>query len=165
MYMSSTTQIFVSYVVAFVCVISGLLWAQSAFAAPMTLRSDEDNGRYYALKAKVAYLTAFVDALREGEYSPQPTFIVVLDGNIVSVVGTLARDPQPERMEICGPLQKGTVDWGDGTVGPIMGLGCSGDVHEFAIQHAYRASDSYRIEITDSMGRDQGHVVAVQVKD
>lgn len=136
-----------------------------AHASTMTLSSETESNRLYELRAKIEYLKAFIGALREGDFSPAPTFLVVLDGNVVSVVGTIARDPQPAMVEVCGPMQKGEIDWGDGTIEAIMGLGCSGDVHQFVVQHEYAASDSYKLRVTDNASRDKTHVVAVNVAD
>lgn len=141
-----------------------LMAAVTASAAEMSVVSSDTTTRYFELQAKVVYLEAWLLALQNGELTPAPTFLTVLDANTASVVGTLARDAQPDLFEVCGPLQKGTIDWGDGTTEALMGLGCSGDVHTFIEQHTYATSGSYQITITDGADRTHTRVVAVVVE-
>lgn len=149
--------------------IASLMIVFSAMTLPV-LANDvelqaEASSRYYELKAKVEYLLAFIDALRDGERSPAPTFVTVISGSQVSVFGTVARDPQTDLIEICGPMSKGSIDWGDGTKETILGLGCSGDVQTFSFAHEYTESGSYKIRAEDLMGRDKTHVVAPKIQE
>lgn len=141
-----------------------IVWATPAQAATMELTSEAPE-THFTLKAKVAYLTAFVEALREGELSPEPTFVTALRSDAVTVAGTVARTPQPDRVETCGPMVKGEIDWGDGTVEDLYGLGCSGDAHAFTRHHRYAESGSYEITVTDTEGRETSRVVAVRVAE
>lgn len=156
-----TTLTLVALLIALTC---GVLFTNTASAATAEISSEESPNRIYELRAKVAYLTAFVDALRDGERSPAPTYLVTVKGSMVSAIGTVARDPQPDMMEICGPMNKGMVNWGDGTHTPLLGLGCSGDAHTFAVGHKYEESGSYKIVVTDLADRTKKHVVAVKVE-
>ncbi len=134
-------------------------------ASAQELTVEQTTNDYYRLKAKVAYLTAWVEALREGEQTPAPTFITILDANTVTLVGTITRNPRPDVVEVCGPLSKGTLDWGDGTTGSIVGLGCAGDASTFEVQHVYTESGSYEIKVKDHEQRSTTRVVAVNVTD
>jgi len=131
-----------------------------AYANTMTLSSEPSS--YFELKAKVVYLQAFLEALLDGDMSPAPTFISSLNGDVISITGTVARNPNPDMMELCGPMIKGQIEWGDGVVESIRGLGCSGDAQMFAMHHRYAESGSYEIRIKDQEGRSERHVVAVR---
>ena len=137
--------------------------ATPAQAATMTLDSDSPN-RLYELKAKIKYLETYIEALRDGDLTPQPTFIVTLKGPEVSIFGTIARDRVVGLMELCGPTNKGQIGWGDGTVEPIVGLGCSGDVHTFASQHVYTESGNYKIRVEDTLDRGSTHNLAIRIR-
>ncbi len=131
--------------------------------AAQELAVETTTNDYYNLKAKVAYLTAWVEALRERKLTPPPTFVTILDGDTVSLIGTLAQNPKPDMAEICGPMTKGALDWGDGTVGNIVGLGCAGDAQTFEVQHIFEETGSYVIKVTDLEQRSTTHVVAVNI--
>ncbi len=140
-----------------VAAVLAVLPAQAA--EPMTLVTETEVEDYQTLKAKVAYLTAYLTALQEGE-ATDTTFVMALNGNLVQVNGTIVRERDSKMMEICGPMVKGTINWGDGTTESLHGLGCSGDVHTFATYHAYAAPGSYTITVSGGAGRDERSVVA-----
>lgn len=141
------------------------LGSSSAAAAQFSLTTVDTDDEYYELFATVRFLEAYLAALEDGERSPAPSYIVHLQANTVTVLGALARDPDPSRMEVCGPTTKGVIDWGDGSVEDISGLGCSGDVDAFVLQHTYDTSDSFHINVTDEQGREREHTVAVRVSE
>ncbi len=114
-----------------------------------------------SLQAKIAYLTSWIEALREGDLSPAPTLVSALKGDVVFIDGTLARDPGQIPVEVCGSVVKGHIDWGDGFSEPLRGLGCSGDSYTFTRFHRYSDSDSYQVKVTDGQGREGVRVVAV----
>lgn len=118
-------------------------------AAESTLTTAEKTPTYLELKAKVAYLRALLGALREGKTTPKPTFEMLVRGDVVEIQGTLARTPN-KMMEICGPMVKGYIDWGDGTTQSIHGLGCSGAVHTFSHVHQYAKPGLYHITLKQS---------------
>lgn len=134
-----------------------LALAPSARAAEaMTLATETED--LQVLKAKVAHLTAHLAALKAGEPTPD-TFVVALDGNVLRVDGTIVRVTDSKMMEICGPMVKGTIDWGDGVTEALHGLGCSGDVHTFTAYHAYTEGESVKVRVAGGGGRDATHVV------
>lgn len=156
---SNTNRLVVA--VATLLFLGSLGMAMPAQAQQLTLETTTND--YYRLKAKVVYLTAWVEALREGKQTPPPTFTTILDGSTVTLVGTITRNPLPDVAEVCGPISKGTLDWGDGTAGSIVGLGCAGDASTFEVQHTYTESGSYEIKVRDHEQRSTTRVVAVNV--
>ena len=150
-------------ITAAVLLLALCLLVPTSASASLTIGEDGVSN-ILKLEAKIKYLKAWIEALEDGEPTPGPTMLVYNAGRI-TLIGTLAQDPNPTRLEICGPMKKGTVDWGDGVVESIIGLGCSGDAHEFVAQHDYAESGSYPIMVTDTQGRTLRHVVAVLVKD
>lgn len=161
--MTHTTHISVSVTVMVLTVLLFVLMVAPVSAATMSLSTESQTTRILKLEAKVKYLTAWVAALREGEATPAPTVKVLNSGETFTVFGTLARDPDDARIEVCGPMEKGTIDWDDGNIQSITGLGCSGNVHEFVAKHEYAETGSRHIVITDGQGRSTTHVVWAMV--
>lgn len=159
MFAFSQTVTKISLAFLIVSLFAGALAMPVRAADSMVLATPTEVVDYQALKAKVAYLTAYLAALREGEPT-DTTFVVALNGNVAQVNGTIVRERDSKMMEICGPMVKGTIDWGDGTIESLHGLGCSGDVHTFVAYHAYETADSYTITVSGGAGRDESRVVA-----
>jgi hypothetical protein len=130
--------------IAFASMLSLLTTAK---AAEMTIANSTGTDAYMALQAKVEYLTALLATLKVGEEVPPPTFAMALSGDVAQVSGTIVRASQSGMMEICGPMTKGTIDWGDGIVEKLYGLGCSGDVFTFERFHQYDVPGSYKITV------------------
>ncbi len=120
---------------------------------------DAKTADYQSLKSMVAYLTAYLDATLSRKPVPT-TFVTALSGNVVRVDGTIVRAQNRNMMEICGPMVKGAIDWGDGVKESLHGLGCSGDVHRFVAYHAYGAKGSHTIAVSGGAGKDGSRVVA-----
>jgi len=161
--MTTSTTKLSAVAMALVLAIGSFFIAGPVAAQQLTVETTTND--YYRLKAKVVYLTAWIEALRGGKLTPPPTFITVLDGSTVTLVGTLAQNPKSDTAEVCGPMSKGSVDWNDGTVAIIVGLGCAGDASTFEVQHPYTKSGSYEVKVTDLEQRSTKHVVAVNVAE
>ncbi len=128
-------------------VLASFLFVSPAHAATSVTTSELPVDVYMALKAKVEYLTAVLNELTDGRDGvPDPTFAMALRGNVAQINGTIARKPT-DVIETCGPMTKGTVDWGDGVVETLYGLGCSGDVFTFERYHVYETPGSYKITV------------------
>lgn len=161
--MTTTFQTLISKALVAMLLLYGVV-AMVPEAKAATLESST-NSRIFELSAKLEYLKAFLKALQSGKHSPAPTYVVALNGDIGIISGTVARDADATRVEVCGPMSKGMVDWGDGVSETIRGLGCSGDAHAFKVFHRYRESGSYTITVTDATGRTKTHVIAVNAVD
>lgn len=148
---------------AVLVLVAGFAVSQASIvkADSMTLVVENTAATYMELKAKVAFLETLLAALKAGD-SPvvAPTFAMGLDSNVAMIAGTVLRTPNADLMELCGPMTKGTIDWGDGFSESLHGLGCSGDVHSFMMYHAYTERGSYIITVTDTEGRDETKVIA-----
>ena len=133
--------------------------AQTQTVVITTSKSSFDM--YLSLEAELKFLQAIVDQLKAGgTTSVAPTFATGMSGNTVKITGNITRADDAKGLETCGPLQKGTVDWGDGTTSKLMGLGCSGNIFTFSRSHAYSESGSYHVKVTDQAGRSLTRVVA-----
>jgi hypothetical protein len=148
-------------------VATALLAALLLTFAPMLTQAAEleaiaeeaKTADYQSLKSIVSYLTAYRDALEAGE-PVATTFVTALSGNVVRVDGTIVRAQNRNMMEICGPMVKGEIAWGDGVKESLHGLGCSGDVYRFVAYHAYDEKGSRTITVSGGAGRDERRVVA-----
>ena len=157
-----------SHLNRFVAAIVGglLLWAvggvSAAHAQTVIVTSSQTTfDIYLALEEEIKFLQAIVDQLKSGgTTSVAPTFVAGLSGNTVKINGTITRADDAKGFETCGPLQKGTIDWGDGTKVKLMGLGCSGNIFSFSRQHTYSDSGSYHVTVTDQADRTATRVVA-----
>ncbi|OIP76692.1 MAG: hypothetical protein AUK16_03225 [Parcubacteria group bacterium CG2_30_44_11] len=120
-----------------------------ANAAVITLFSSRDIATYMELTAKLEYLTALLESLQSGgDIVPPPTFAMALRGDVAQINGTIVQPTKIGMMEICSSMTKGTIDWGDGVMESLYGLGCSGDVYTFQRFHQYAEAKSYKITIS-----------------
>ena len=141
--------------------------ARPVAAAEMTITTSVS--KIYVLQAQVAYLTAWVEALRDGKPTPPPTFITVLSADTAMLVGTVVGEAKTEAstaaLSVCVSENVGQIDWGDGTTEELTNANCSGTAQAFVVSHTYDTTGSYAVAVTDQSGRTTTHVLAVIAKN
>lgn len=58
-----------------------------------------------------------------------------------------------EGESICGPVEYGSIDWGDGNSEKVWGLGCSSVRQDIEVSHNYKSSGVYDVSFVDLSGR------------
>ncbi len=138
-----------------VCVLGAVVAPQTSVAA------TEDEGMFYlSLQAKVLHLTKVLERLQAREEDPvTPSFVTGVGPGTVAIAGTVAL--YDDAITVCGPMVYGTIDWGDGKMEPMVGLGCSGVTHEFTSGHKYVEAGRYTIVVTDLQERTETKKVSL----